>query len=73
MLQFGFASTLEGPSSIDIIISNSFFEHLEDPEEIIKEMARITARGGLSIHAINCVMATLRATRSSFFGLRNPG
>lgn len=49
------AETSIESSSIDIIISNSFFEHLNDPEEIIKEMARITARGGLSIHAIDCV------------------
>jgi len=42
-------------SSVDIIFSNSFFEHIEDPEEIIREMARITVPGGLSIHAIDCV------------------
>jgi SAM-dependent methyltransferase len=39
--------------SIDVITSNSFFEHLEDPDEIIREMARITAPGGLGIHNID--------------------
>ena len=39
--------------SIDVITSNSFFEHLEDPDEIIREMARVTAPGGFGIHNID--------------------
>jgi SAM-dependent methyltransferase len=39
--------------SIDVITSNSFLEHLEDPDEIIGEMARVTAPNGFGIHNID--------------------
>lgn len=42
-------------SSIDVIMSNSFLEHVEVPDSILREMARITAPGGLGIHNIDGV------------------
>ena len=42
-------------SSIDIIMSNSFLEHVDDLEAIIGEMARVTIPGGVSIHAIDTI------------------
>jgi SAM-dependent methyltransferase len=43
------------PGSIDVITSNSFLEHIEDPDQVIEEMARVTAPGGLGIHNIDGV------------------
>jgi SAM-dependent methyltransferase len=39
--------------SIDVVTSNSFLEHIEDPDEVISEMARVTAPGGFGIHNID--------------------
>lgn len=41
--------------SIDVLVSNSVFEHLADPDEILTEMARIVRPGGLCMHAIDGV------------------
>jgi len=40
-------------NSIDIVISNSFLEHVEDPGAVVAEMARVTVRGGRGIHSID--------------------
>ncbi|MGK0521081.1 MAG: SAM-dependent methyltransferase [Planctomycetota bacterium] len=37
----------------DIIFSNAFLEHVPEPEEVIREMARITKAGGIGVHAID--------------------
>lgn len=50
MSQAGIAS-----ASTDILVSSSVFEHLAEPDEIIKEMARIVRPGGLCMHAIDGV------------------
>jgi SAM-dependent methyltransferase len=41
------------PASVDLVISNSFFEHIEDLDAVISEMARVTVPGGLGIHNID--------------------
>ncbi len=42
-------------ASIDVLVSNSVFEHLPDPESIIAEMARVVRPGGLCVHSIDGV------------------
>jgi SAM-dependent methyltransferase len=40
-------------ASVDMVISNSFFEHIEDLDAVLREIARVTKPGGLSIHNID--------------------
>ena len=40
-------------ASIDICFSDSVFEHIGSPDQIMAEMARITKPGGLAVHAID--------------------
>lgn len=40
-------------ASIDLLVSNSVLEHIEDPDPLIAEMARIVRPGGLAVHAID--------------------
>lgn len=42
-------------ASVDVLVSNSVFEHIADPVNVIKEMARIVRPGGLCMHAIEGV------------------
>ena len=42
-------------SSIDLVISNSFLEHVDDLDTVLKEMARVTVAGGLGVHNIDGV------------------
>jgi SAM-dependent methyltransferase len=37
----------------DVVMSNSFLEHIEDLERVVREMARITKPGGLGIHGVD--------------------
>jgi SAM-dependent methyltransferase len=39
--------------AIDVVVSNSVFEHLEDVEGVLAEMARVVRPGGLAVHAID--------------------
>ena len=41
------------PESVDVVTSNSVFEHLADPEEVTAELARRMRSGGLAVHAID--------------------
>jgi len=40
-------------NSIDIIFSNAVYEHIDNPEESIKELSRITIKWWIWIHAID--------------------
>lgn len=42
-----------GSGSIDVVTSSSFLEHVEDIEAVVEEVARVTAPGGFSVHAID--------------------
>lgn len=37
----------------DIVLSDSFFEHVDDAEQAVGELARITKSGGLGTHSID--------------------
>jgi SAM-dependent methyltransferase len=37
----------------DVVMSNSFLEHVEDLDAVVREMARITKPGGLGIHGVD--------------------
>lgn len=39
--------------AIDVVVSNSVFEHLGDVEDVLAEMARVVRPGGLAVHAID--------------------
>ena len=39
--------------SVDVVLSNSFLEHVEDIDRVIVEMARITRPGGFGVHSID--------------------
>ncbi|MDA0374698.1 MAG: methyltransferase domain-containing protein [Planctomycetota bacterium] len=39
--------------AIDVVVSNSVFEHLDDVDGVLDEMARIVRPGGLAVHAID--------------------
>ncbi len=41
--------------SVDVMISNSFLEHIEDIDSILAEVGRVTAKGGFGIHGIDGV------------------
>jgi tetratricopeptide (TPR) repeat protein len=48
------ANALSMPAgAADTVISNAFFEHLPHPNEVIKELARITSAGGVGIHVVD--------------------
>ena len=42
-------------ASVDLVVSNSVFEHLGDVDAVIAELARITRRGGHGVHGIDTV------------------
>lgn len=42
-----------GPGSIDLLVSNSVLEHIDDLDPVLAEMARIVRPGGLAVHAID--------------------
>jgi SAM-dependent methyltransferase len=37
----------------DVVMSNAFFEHVDDVHVVVREMARVTAVGGLHVHGID--------------------
>lgn len=39
--------------AVDVVISNSFLEHVDDLPRLFDEMARVTKRGGYGVHAID--------------------
>jgi ubiquinone/menaquinone biosynthesis C-methylase UbiE len=39
--------------SVDVVLSNSFLEHVEDIDGVIAEMARVTRPGGFGVHSID--------------------
>jgi SAM-dependent methyltransferase len=39
--------------SIDVVMSNSFLEHIEQLDEVLAEIARVTARSGFGVHSID--------------------
>ncbi len=41
------------PGSVDVVTSNSVYEHLADPDEITAQLARLLRPGGLAVHAID--------------------
>ncbi len=41
--------------SVDLVVSNSVFEHLPDVDAVLAELARITRRGGHGVHGIDTV------------------
>jgi SAM-dependent methyltransferase len=50
----GSAHTLPSEtSSINVVISNSFLEHVEDIDAVFGEIARVTRVGGFSVHQID--------------------
>jgi len=61
--------------SIDVVLSNSFFEHIEEVDSVLAEVARVTVKGGFGIHGIDGVdhrwYANNALHRLDF--LRNPG
>ena len=40
-------------SSIDLVITSAAFEHFLNPADVVKELFRISSRGGISCHAID--------------------
>jgi len=40
---------------VDLVVSNSFFEHVPDPAGAVRQLARITKPGGHGVHNIDCV------------------
>jgi SAM-dependent methyltransferase len=58
--RFGYhnASAADMPlpdGSVDIVVSNSFFEHLPDVPAVLRELHRVTSPGAYSTHAIDGV------------------
>jgi SAM-dependent methyltransferase len=39
--------------SVDLVVSNSVYEHLEDPDSVTAHLARLMRPGGLAVHAID--------------------
>ncbi|MGC6486923.1 MAG: FG-GAP-like repeat-containing protein [Planctomycetota bacterium] len=39
--------------SVDLVSSNSVYEHLEDPDSVTAHLARVMRPGGLAVHAID--------------------
>jgi ubiquinone/menaquinone biosynthesis C-methylase UbiE len=56
-LEFIFPCTAEQlpveDNSIDLVYTSAAFEHFLNPEEVVKELSRITSKGGLNCHAID--------------------
>lgn len=42
-----------GDAEADLVLSNSFLEHVADAEAVVREMARVTRSGGLGVHQID--------------------
>jgi tetratricopeptide (TPR) repeat protein len=42
-------------SSVDLILSVTFLEHVEDLDAVLEEMARVTVSGGRGVHCIDCI------------------
>lgn len=40
-------------ASIDVVLSNSFLEHVEDVDSVLAEISRVTSAGGFGIHQID--------------------
>lgn len=54
LLSIGLEDATKIPSeSVDVSFSNACFEHLSDPQTAIKELSRITKKGGLGFHQID--------------------
>ena len=47
------ALDIVGDNELDLVVSNSFFEHVEDPDAVIGELARATKLGGRGVHVID--------------------
>lgn len=43
------------PSSVDVVVSNAFLEHVPDPEAAVSSIAEITKPGGYGIHIIDMI------------------
>jgi SAM-dependent methyltransferase len=41
--------------SVDVVLSNSFLEHVDDLDAVLAEIARVTAVGGFGVHQIDGV------------------
>ena len=41
------------PASVDLVVSNSVLEHVEDVASLVHACARVTASGGLNVHYID--------------------
>ena len=64
---------------VDLIISNSVFEHVDDVEGIAKALASLTRPGGLNIHFVDLrdhffkyPFEMLRYSKSTWYGWLNP-
>lgn len=44
-----------GDGSCDLVMSNSFLEHIEDLDGVLAEIARVTSKGGYGVHSIDGV------------------
>jgi SAM-dependent methyltransferase len=42
-----------GDAEADLLLSNSFLEHVADVDDVIREMARVTRPGGCGVHQID--------------------
>tara|TARA_R110002096_G_scaffold294678_2_gene488947 strand:- start:594 stop:1631 length:1038 start_codon:yes stop_codon:yes gene_type:complete len=42
-----------GDAEADLVFSNAFLEHVPAPDEVIRELARITKPGGVGVHVID--------------------
>jgi SAM-dependent methyltransferase len=47
------AKTSLADASVHVATSNSFLEHLDDVDAVFAELARITAKGGFGVHAVD--------------------
>jgi SAM-dependent methyltransferase len=55
LLQRPIEDTGLGAGEVDVVVSNSVFEHLPDLDATLAEFARITRRGGFGIHGIDTI------------------
>jgi SAM-dependent methyltransferase len=42
-------------ASVDVVVSNSFLEHVESIGAALDEIARVTVTGGFGVHRIDCI------------------